>query len=138
MASRPTSSLPSNPMEYPCGRKSAAIPAASRAFQRSRTRKYSASISGSLAGMTIDDGAERALADAAEGHVIAREHDAVDLRAIEGPRIVVAALEQANLPGVLGRGQELRFRLQLFAEQLRHLLFRPVLGPQPHAALLDA
>ena len=48
--------------------------------------------------MPIDDGAERAPADLAERHLVPREHDAVDLGAIERPRVVVGALDRPTTP----------------------------------------
>ena len=47
----------------------------------------------------IDHGADRSLADAAERHLVAREHDAVELRPVERPSVVVGAPERADLAG---------------------------------------
>src|SRR5688500_5075285 len=78
----------------------------------------------STAGMPIDLLRERALADPAERHGVAREHDAIELRTVEGPCIVIRALEQADLPAVRRRREQLHLDLDLATEQLRHLRFR--------------
>src|SRR5688572_3048654 len=84
----------------------------------------------STSGMTIDLLRQRTLADAAERHGIAREHDAVDLGTIERPGVVVRALEQTDLPTVLRRGEELHLDIDLAPEELRHLRLRPLVRTQ--------
>src|SRR5688500_15243937 len=80
------------------------------------------------AGMSIDHARQRALAHRAERHGIAREHDAVDRGAVERLRVVVRALEYADLPGVLGGREQLHLRLLLLAEETRHFRLGPLVG----------
>jgi hypothetical protein len=54
----------------------------------------------------VDDALECILADAAERDVVAREHHAVELRPVEGLRVVVRALEGADLACIFGRPEQ--------------------------------
>src|SRR6202035_5927063 len=74
----------------------------------------------------VDDPLDGPAADAAEADLVAREHDAVDLRPVEPVRFVRRSFEGAHLPGVLLRGKKLCLPLALLAEQLVHLALRSV------------
>src|SRR5438105_5091540 len=47
----------------------------------------------------VDDPLDRLSAHAAKTNLVAREHDAIDLRPIESARLVCCAFECANFPG---------------------------------------
>src|SRR5437588_190672 len=70
----------------------------------------------------VDDTFDGPAADFAEANFVAREHDAIGLRAEESFRFVARAFERADLAGVLFVDVEkLRFPLLLFAEERVHL-----------------
>src|SRR5215212_10137164 len=74
----------------------------------------------------IDHPLDGAAADVAEPHLVAREHDAVDLGAIEALRLISRAFERADLAGVLLRPEKLRVPFHLPPEQLVHLRLRHI------------
>ena len=59
---------------------------------------------------------ERALADAAEGHLVPREHYAVELRPVIGLRIVVGPPEGPDRPSVALRREQARGEGPFLAE----------------------
>src|SRR6185503_4609877 len=101
-----------------------------------RPMPWSSRLSSPLS-IEVEDRLDRATAHGAERHVVAREHDAVGLRAEVAARLVVRTFERADLSGVLPFVQERRVALLLLAEQRVHLGLRPVLRADLAAALLN-
>src|SRR5207237_2476694 len=66
-----------------------------------------------------------------------REHDAVGLRAVVAVRLVVRALERADLAGVRSFVQELRVALLLVAEERIHLRLGTICSADRPALLLN-
>src|SRR5262245_64279650 len=64
---------------------------------------------------------DRAAADQAEAHFVARKHDAVGLRPVEAARLVIGALESADFAGKSAGAEQRRLTLHLLAEQRVHL-----------------
>src|SRR5437868_14121980 len=86
----------------------------------------------------VDDTFDGAPADFADANFVAREIDAIGLRAEESLRFVACAFERADLAGVLFVDVEkLRFPLLLFAEERVHLRLRTILRAQLPAPRLD-
>src|SRR5438270_10408511 len=86
----------------------------------------------------VDDTFDGPAADFAEANFVAREHDAIGLRAEESFRFVACAFERADLAGVLFVDVEkLRFPLLLFAEEPVHLRLGTILRAQLSAPRLD-
>jgi hypothetical protein len=80
---------------------------------------------------------DRAPARRAERNVVAREHDAVDLRPVIALRLVHRALEGSDLSGVRLPGEHLRILRLLAAEENVHLLLGAVFRSDLPAQLLD-
>src|ERR1051326_6506563 len=83
----------------------------------------------------VDDLRDRAAADGAERHVVAREHDAVGLWTIVAARFIVGALERADLSGVRPFVEQRRDAPLLVAKQRVHLRLGTI-GRANRAALL--
>src|SRR5262249_48657449 len=70
-----------------------------------------------LSRVEVENLLDGAAADRAEGHVVAREHDAVGLWTIEAARFVVRPLERPDLAGVRAFVQQGGIALLLVAKQ---------------------
>src|SRR2546428_1208964 len=98
-----------------------------------------ASVPALRAGIEVENRLDRAAAHRAEGHAIAREHDAVNLGPEIPLRLVVRAFEGADASGKRGAPEQRRVARLFFAEERIHLGFRPVRGADlapPHLNLL--
>src|SRR5262245_55359571 len=86
----------------------------------------------------IQDLLDGATAHRAERHVVAREHDAIELRPIVPARFVVRALERTDAMCVWTLVQERRVVRFLLAEERVHLRLGSIRGADLSSALLDA
>src|SRR5215470_15997338 len=85
----------------------------------------------------VDNLRDRAAADGAERHVVAREHDAVGLRTVVAARLVVRALERTDFSGVRSLVEQRRIAALLVAKQRVHLRLGTIGGADRAALLLN-